>query len=169
MAERRDISDALREAVDRTVAQAVETSGRAQGAVDDIAGTVDGLRRGAEQGLRSGRRNVRAAVEERLPATNDDLRELEHELRSLGDRLAVIERRLEISPAAGASRTRSRPTAAKATPPKAKSSEKVKSGRAPTSGGSRSAAKAKPPARSSAAKAGSARRAKPGSGTKRGR
>ncbi|MGI8659948.1 MAG: hypothetical protein ACR2LH_02775 [Thermoleophilaceae bacterium] len=61
------------------------------------------------------------------------------------------------------------PAAAKATPPKAKSSEKVKSGRAPTSGGSRSAAKAKPPARSSAAKAGSARRAKPGGGTKRGR
>ena len=48
-----------------------DTRERAQDAVDDLSGTVDDLVKNAEKGLRTGRRSVRAAVGERLPATQD--------------------------------------------------------------------------------------------------
>ena len=83
MAERRDIPDALRDAVDRTVQATVETRERAQDAVDDLV-------KGAEKGGRS----MRAAVEDRLPATQDDVREIKAELRRIGRRLDEIEKRL---------------------------------------------------------------------------
>ena len=83
MADRRDIPDALREAVDRTVQATVETRERAQDAVDDLV-------KGAEKGGR----NVRAAVEDRLPATQDDVKEIKAELRRIGRRLDEIEQRL---------------------------------------------------------------------------
>ena len=94
MPERRDISDALREAVERTVQATLETGGRAQGAVDELAGQVDDLRRGAEKNITRSGRSVRAAVEDRLPATQEDVKLLRSELRSIADRLEAIETRL---------------------------------------------------------------------------
>ncbi len=94
MAERRDISDALREAVDRTVRATVDTRERAQDAVDDLSGTMDELVRGAEKGIRTGRRSVSAVVVERLPATQEDVKAMHTELRAIVRRLDAIEDRL---------------------------------------------------------------------------
>jgi chromosome segregation ATPase len=84
----------LREAVERTVqatlGSAERQRERTQGAIDDLAGTVDQLRRGAEAGLAKGRR----AIEDRRPATSEDIRELRAELRRIGRRLDAIEERL---------------------------------------------------------------------------
>jgi chromosome segregation ATPase len=84
----------LREAVERTVqatlGSAERQRDRTQGALDEIAGTVDNLRKGAGAGLARGRR----AIEDRRPATHDDIRELKAELRRIGRRLDAIEERL---------------------------------------------------------------------------
>ena len=84
----------LREAVERTVqatlGSAERQRERTQGALDDLAGSVDQLRRGAEAGLARGRR----VLEDRRPATNEDIRELKAELRRIGRRLDAIEERL---------------------------------------------------------------------------
>ncbi|MGH2803178.1 MAG: hypothetical protein ACRDL4_09050 [Thermoleophilaceae bacterium] len=94
MARRPGTPAELREAVERTVqatlGSAERQRDRTQGALDDLAGTVDQLRRGAEAGLARGRR----AIEERRPATSEDVRELKAELRRLGRRLDAIEERL---------------------------------------------------------------------------
>ena len=87
MADRRDIPDALRDAVDRTVQATVDTRERAQDVVDDLV-------KGAEKNITRSRRNVRAAVEDRLPATQDDMKEIKSELRKIGRRLDAIEKRL---------------------------------------------------------------------------
>jgi sirohydrochlorin ferrochelatase len=94
VAERRDIPDALRDAVERTVQATVETRGKAQGAVDDITGSVDELVKGAEKSLTQRRRSVRAAVGKGLPATQEDVKELRTELRRIARRLEAIEERL---------------------------------------------------------------------------
>lgn len=126
MAERRDIPDALREAVERTVQATVETRGRAQGAVDDLTGSVDELVKGAEKNLTERRRSVRAAVGERLPASQEDVRELHTELRRIARRLESIEQRLPDP------QPKQRRAKAKASPaPKSKR-------RSPGSGGARS-------------------------------
>lgn len=93
MPERREI-EALREAVDRTVRATLDTGNRAQGAAGGVGAAVDDLLRGAERGLTRGRRGVRAAVEDRMPASHDDVRALTDELQSIDRRLAAIERRL---------------------------------------------------------------------------
>jgi chromosome segregation ATPase len=94
MAKRPTTPAELREAVERTVqatlGSAERQRERTQGALDDLAGTVDQLRRGAEAGIARGRR----ALEERRPATSEDIRELKAELRRLGRRLDAIEERL---------------------------------------------------------------------------
>ena len=94
MAKRPSTPSELREAVERTVqatlGSAERQRDRTQGAIDDIAGTVDNLRRGAEASLARGRR----VLEDRRPATYDDLRELKAELRRIGRRLDEIEERL---------------------------------------------------------------------------
>jgi chromosome segregation ATPase len=94
MAKRPSTPAELREAVERTVqatlGSAERQRDRTQGALDEIAGTVDNLRRGAEAGLARGRR----VLEDRRPATHDDLRELRAELRKIGRRLDSIEERL---------------------------------------------------------------------------
>lgn len=94
MPERRDLQDTLREAVDRTLRATVETRERAQGAAGGVADAVDDIVKGAS---RSGR-TVRAAVEERLPATQDDIRALADTLDRLERRLAAIEQRLADDP-----------------------------------------------------------------------
>ncbi|MEA2418577.1 MAG: hypothetical protein QOE60_783 [Thermoleophilaceae bacterium] len=94
MAKRPSTPSELRDAVERTVqatlGSAERQRDRTQGAIDEIAGTVDTLRKGAEASLAKGRR----ALEDRRPATHDDLRELRTELRRIGRRLDAIEERL---------------------------------------------------------------------------
>ena len=116
-----ELPEALREAVERTVEATLGSAGRsreaARGALDDLAGSVGGLRRDAESRLARGRRSVTEAVEGRRPATYEDVRELRSELRAIGRRLAAIEERLP-APAQQAKRTPPKRTPAKRTPAK---------------------------------------------------
>jgi hypothetical protein len=93
-----ELPEALRDAVERTVDATLGSAGRgreaAQGALDDLAGTVDELRRGAEDRLSRSRRSVAEAIEGRRLATHDDIGELRAELRAIGRRLDAIEERL---------------------------------------------------------------------------
>ena len=93
-----DVPEALRDAVERTVDATLGSAGRgreaAQGALDDLAGTVEELRRGAEDRLSRSRRSVADAIEGRRLATHDDIGELKAELRAIGRRLDAIEDRL---------------------------------------------------------------------------
>lgn len=94
MAKRPTTPAELREAVERTVQATLGSADRqrerTQGALDDLAGTVDQLRRGAGAGLARGRR----ALEDRRPATSEDIRDLQAELRRIRRRLDEIEERL---------------------------------------------------------------------------
>ena len=123
MAEPRDIPDALREAVERTVQATVDTRERAQGAASDLSASVDDLVKGAEEGLTRRRRSVRAAVGERLPATQDDVKAMRAELRRIAQRLDAIEERLPEKPRKGPARA-----AAKAKPAARGGKSAVKSG-----------------------------------------
>jgi hypothetical protein len=93
-----ELPEALRDAVERTVDATLGSAGRsreaAQGALDDLVGTVDELRRGAEERISRGRRSVAGAIEGRRLATHDDIAALRAELRSIGRRLDAIEERL---------------------------------------------------------------------------
>ena len=94
----KELPDALREAVERTVESTLGSAGRsrdaAQGAFDDLAETAADLRKGAEQRLARSRRAVAEAIDTRRPATYEDIRELKAELRAIGRRLDAIEGRL---------------------------------------------------------------------------
>jgi hypothetical protein len=94
MAKRPTSPAELREAVERTVqatlGSAERQRERTQGALDDLAGTVEQLRKGAEAGIARGRR----VIGDRRPATSEDIRELKAELRRIGRRLDEIEDRL---------------------------------------------------------------------------
>ncbi len=95
MAKRRptptDVSAAVRDAVDRTVQATIGsaqlTRGRAQDAVDELVRT-------AEAGAGAVRGAVAGAFEERRPATGEDMKELQAELRRISHRLTAIERQL---------------------------------------------------------------------------
>ena len=113
MAKRPGTPAELRDAVERTVqatlGSAERQRERTQGAIDDLTGTVDQLRRGAEAGVGRARR----ALEDRRPATSEDVRELKAELRRLGRRLDAIEERL---PAKRSTQAK-RPSSAKGSSP----------------------------------------------------
>jgi chromosome segregation ATPase len=103
-----DLRDAVERTVQATLGSAERQRERTQGALDEIAGTVDQLRRGAEAGLARGRR----VIEDRRPATSEDIRELKAEIRRIGRRLDGIEDRLPAKrsakrPASGAKRSTS--------------------------------------------------------------
>jgi chromosome segregation ATPase len=104
MAKRPTTPAELRDAVERTVqatlGSAERQRERTQGALDDLAGTVDQLRRGAGAGIARGRR----ALEERRPATSEDLREVKAALRRIDRRLTAIEERLPAKRSTGAKR-----------------------------------------------------------------
>jgi hypothetical protein len=85
-----DLRDAVERTVQATLGSAERQRERTQGALDDLAGTVDQLRRGAEAGIARGRR----VIEDRRPATSEDIRELKAEIRRIGRRLDAIEERL---------------------------------------------------------------------------
>jgi hypothetical protein len=116
----RELPDALREAVERTIDATVGSAGRsreaAQGALDDFAGSVEGLRKDAETRLGRGRRSVSEAIESRRPATHEDIREVRAELRAIGRRLDAIEERLPARRAAG--KTAAKKAPARKTAPK---------------------------------------------------
>jgi len=82
-----DIPDALRDAVERTVeatrGSAQGTRERAQGVLDEVVDTLE--RRGSA---------VLGAIDDRRPATQDDVKDLKAELRRIGRRLDAIEERL---------------------------------------------------------------------------
>jgi chromosome segregation ATPase len=85
-----ELRDAVERTVQATLGSAERQRDRTQGALDEIAGTVDNLRKGAEASLAKGRR----AIEDRRPATHEDLRDIKAELRKIGRRLDAIEERL---------------------------------------------------------------------------
>ena len=88
---RRDISEAVREAVDRTVAATVEGRERAQGAVDELTETLEDVVKEAGENLKTGRKTVRQAVDRGLPATQEDVKALRAELRRVARRLDALE------------------------------------------------------------------------------
>jgi hypothetical protein len=94
----KELPDSLREAVERTVDATLGSAGRsrdaAQGALDDMVQSVDELRRGAEERFTKSRRSMTEALEGRRPASLDDIRELQKELRAIVRRLDAIEQRL---------------------------------------------------------------------------
>jgi chromosome segregation ATPase len=114
---RPDISDALREAVDRTVSATADTRERAQGAVDELASTLEDVVKEAGENLKTGRKTVREAVEKGLPATQDDLKALRAELRAFNRRLDSIEQRL---PAEKKPKPRAKPKPKSTAKPRAK-------------------------------------------------
>lgn len=85
------VPDAVREAVERTIQATVGsaqiTRERAQEAVDEIV-------RGAGAGAESLRERIAEAFEQQRPATHEDLKEIQSELRAIGKRLDAIEKRL---------------------------------------------------------------------------
>lgn len=87
----KELPDAVRDAVERTVQATVGSAdrgrARAQGAVDELVDTVDELRREAEARISKGGRAV-------LPATQEDVRAIRSELRAIARRLEAIEERL---------------------------------------------------------------------------
>lgn len=143
MAEPRDIPDALREAVERTVQATVGTRERAQGAASELSSSVDELVKGAEKGLTRSRRSVRAAVGERLPATQDDVKAIRAELRRIGERLDVIEDRLPPKPRRRAAATTTKGKRAATAGSAAKSGPAAKAKPAPKAKAGRTGAKPK--------------------------
>ena len=91
-------ADNLRDAVERTVEATLGSAERsrsaAQGALDDLVDSVDDLRKGAEERLARGRKSMTEAIEGRRPASYDDVKALQAELRAIGRRLDKIEERL---------------------------------------------------------------------------
>jgi hypothetical protein len=76
----KELPDAVREAVERTVQATVGSAERTRDTVDEL--------------VRGSRRAVAEAIDERRPATHEDIRELQAELRAIGRRLDAIEKRL---------------------------------------------------------------------------
>ncbi len=112
-----EVPEALRDAVERTVEATLGSAGRsreaAQGALDDLAGTVDDLRRGAGRRLSRSRRSVAGAIEGRRLATHDDIADLKAELRAIARRLDAIEERLPAKRSRSATGTSSRARSAR--------------------------------------------------------
>ena len=88
----REMPDAVREAVDRTVQATIGsaqlTRGRAQEAVDELVRT-------AGSSAEAVRERVIGVYEDRRPVTNEDLGEIRAELRRISRRLGAIEKRLD--------------------------------------------------------------------------
>jgi ElaB/YqjD/DUF883 family membrane-anchored ribosome-binding protein len=100
----KELPDAVRDAVERTVQATVGSAersrDRAQGALDGVVDRV----RGAEASITRSRRAVTEAIDDRMPATHEDIKELKAELRAVARRLDAIEQRLPAprkKPAAG--------------------------------------------------------------------
>ena len=127
-----ELPEALRDAVERTVEATLGSAERsreaARGALDDLAGSVEGLRKDAESRLARSRRSVTEAIEGRRPASLDDIRELKADLRAIGRRLDAIEERLP------AKRAAAKRAPAKRAPAKRAPAKRTPAKRAPKSG-----------------------------------
>lgn len=125
-----DLRDAVERTVQATLGSAERQRERTQDAIDDLAGTVDQLRKGAEAGLARGRQAVARSIESGRPATYEDIRDLQAELRRIGRRLEAIEERLPAKRSSGrrtaAAAKRSSSAKPKAAPKKAKGSGSAK-------------------------------------------
>jgi hypothetical protein len=71
---------------------------------DAVERTVDATIRGAEERLAKGRRSMTEALEGRRPATAEDIKELQKELRAIGRRLERIEESLPKGRGGGSSK-----------------------------------------------------------------
>ncbi len=111
----KELSDALRDAVERTVETTLGSAGRSRDAAQD---TVEDLRKGAEQRIARSRKAVAEAIDTRRPATYEDMRELKAELRAIGRRLDAIEERLPAPRKPAARKPAARKTAARKPPAK---------------------------------------------------
>jgi polyhydroxyalkanoate synthesis regulator phasin len=98
------VSDAVREAVERTVQATVGsaqlTRERAQEAVDEVV-------RSAEASASSVRERLVEALEDRRPVTYQDLEPLKKDVRAILRRLDEIEKRLPAKRASGGAKKRS--------------------------------------------------------------
>jgi hypothetical protein len=79
-------------------------AGPADNLRDAVERTVEATVRGAEERLQKGRRSVGEAIEGRRPATADDIKELQKELRAIGRRLDRIEESLPKKRGGGSSK-----------------------------------------------------------------
>jgi chromosome segregation ATPase len=81
-----------------------EMPGPADNLRDAVERTVEATVRGAEERLTKGRRQMTEVIEGRRPATHEDIRDLQKELRAIGRRLDSIEERLPKKRAASSSK-----------------------------------------------------------------
>jgi len=79
-------------------------AGPADNLRDAVERTVDATIRGAEERLTKGRRSMTEALEGRRPASAEDIKELQKELRAIGRRLDRIEERLPKKRAGGSAK-----------------------------------------------------------------
>ena len=79
-------------------------AGPADNLRDAVERTVDATIRGAEERLSKGRKSMTGALEGRRPATADDIKELQKELRAIGRRLDRIEESLPKKRGGGSSK-----------------------------------------------------------------
>ena len=118
-----NLRDAVEKTVEATLGSAERSRSTAQGALDDLVESVEGLRKGAEERLSRGRRSVADVIEGRRPATSDDIKEVKAELRAIGRRLDKLEERLPAKRAATKTRARAK-APAKSSSKRAKSASK---------------------------------------------
>jgi polyhydroxyalkanoate synthesis regulator phasin len=143
-----NVPDAMREAVERTVQATVGsaqiTRDRAQEAVDEI---VRGAEAGAEvvrervRGAGAARRRVAGALDERRPATHEDLQRLQADLRAITRRLDAIEDRLPSKASGAKAKRASSAKASRGTKAKPRAKAKGGASRKSASGAPRSAPK----------------------------
>jgi polyhydroxyalkanoate synthesis regulator phasin len=133
--------------IQATVGSAQQTRGRTQAAVDDLVER-------AEAGAESVRARVRDAIDTTRPATYEDVRELQSEIRALGRRLAAIEERLPAG--AGGSGGRAKSGVAKPARPKASARPKQSTASSKTAAARKTAAGRKAAAGRSSTKSRSA-------------
>ena len=116
-----EVPDALRDAVEQTVQaardSAQETRDRASSALDELVDTLE-----------RSRTAVLGAIDDRRPATHEDLKELKAELRRIGRRLDALEDRLPKNRSSGkrasTKRSATKRSATKRSPAKRSSAKK---------------------------------------------
>jgi hypothetical protein len=79
-------------------------AGPADNLRDAVERTVEATVKGAEERLQKSRRSMTEAIEGRRPATADDIKELQKELRAIGRRLDRIEESLPKKRGGGSSK-----------------------------------------------------------------
>jgi chromosome segregation ATPase len=79
-------------------------AGPADNLRDAVERTVNETIRGAEERISKGRRSMTEALEGRRPATHEDIKELQKELRAIGRRLDRIEESLPKKRGGGSSK-----------------------------------------------------------------